>query len=380
MNNLFYINNNQEFENKLSLIINEFDVKKVFLVCGKSFEKQEYSFPFYEFLNKNKICLTKFSEFESNPKIEDVIKGVHIFNEDDYNLIIVSGGGSSIDVAKCIKLFSDEKNLKNYKNREKYINVNIPLLVIPTSAGSGSESTQFAVVYENNIKLSIDTKYILPNYVFLIPYSLKNLSLYQKKATLLDAFCQAFESYWSISSNDESKKYSSIAIKLLLKNDNYLKYLLYYDFNIYNDIILASNYAGKAINITRTTAPHAMSYKLTELYSIPHGIAVALSFIQVLNFTINNIDKCIDYRGKQYFLNVLNELCVLFNVDNNNDLFNKIYDIIYNKFEIRNPTTNNFNEHINILVNSVNIERLSNNPIEIKKNNLQEFYKNILRS
>ena len=115
------------------------------------------------------------------------------------------------------------------------------------------------------------------------------MPLYQKKATTLDALSHAIESYWSINSNDESKKYSMEAIKIILNNFN--KYLDG-DNSVNKDMLYAANLAGKAINITATTAGHAMCYKLTSLYNIAHGHAAMLVNSELLPYMMDNIDKC----------------------------------------------------------------------------------------
>ncbi len=117
---------------------------------------------------------------------------------------------------------------------------------------------------------------ILPDAAVLDYTLLKTLPDNQRKSTLLDSLCQAIESFWSNGATEESRKYSETCITLILKN-----YKSYLDNNneCFENILQASNYSGKAINISRTTAPHAMSYKLTSLYGISHGYAVALCLI-----------------------------------------------------------------------------------------------------
>ena len=79
---------------------------------------------------------------------------------------------------------------------------------------------------------------------------------------MLDALCQAIESLWSVNSNDISRKYATKSIELILNNiEGYLNN----EKEALNNMLIAANYSGKAINITQTTAPHAMSYKLTSL-------------------------------------------------------------------------------------------------------------------
>lgn len=100
----------------------------------------------------NEFPHIEFSEFTSNPLYEQVCKGIEIFNNELCELIIAVGGGSTIDVAKCIKLYCKIDNSINYLKQE-VCDSGIPLIAIPTTAGTGSESSRHAVIYykgENN--------------------------------------------------------------------------------------------------------------------------------------------------------------------------------------------------------------------------------------
>ena len=245
-----------------------------------------------------------FSNFTANPQFNDIVKGIELFNNEKCDFIVSIGGGSSIDTAKVIKLYSviDYKNglQSNYKyNPVKH-------LAIPTTAGTGSESTRYSVCYYEGKKQSVTHDSIVPDYVILDPSLLIGLPEYQKKSTLMDALCQAIESYWSVNSDEESKKYSIESIKLILSNID--KYINDNDLETCNKMLQASNLAGKAINITQTTAAHAMSYKITSMYGVSHGHAVALTLPYIWEHMENNLNKCIDYRGSDYLKKTLLEL------------------------------------------------------------------------
>ena len=107
-----------------------------------------------------------------------------------------------------------------------------------------------AVMYYNGEKISIEHGSIFPNMAILDYNLLKTLPSYQKKSTLLDSLCQAIESYWSIGATNDSKKYSKQCISLILKN---YKDYIENKYGSYKEIIEASNYSGKAINISKTT-------------------------------------------------------------------------------------------------------------------------------
>jgi len=306
--------------------------KKPLLVCDDAFDSFGIEFPF---------DFVRFSGFKPNPLYEDAKAGVKVLRKNKCNFIVAIGGGSSIDIAKSIKYYN---------------HVDMPIMAIPTTSGTGSEATHFAVIYKDGEKHSIADEKILPNYVILQPSMLKTLPVYQKKCTMLDALCQAIESWWSRKATPESIEYSQNAIKLIFENmDSYLKNEC--DGN--KNMLVASNLAGKAINITTTTAPHAMSYKLTSLYGLPHGHAVALCLPKVWRH-MKNYDDIAKAFGKQKC-----EEAVLF------------FEQMLCKLEIF-PPENAEAGHLDSLTDSVNIQRLNNNPVRLDRDTIKDLYKKIL--
>ena len=348
-------------------ILNSNNVKRPLLVCDGA-----YDFLFVKnYIENLNYDFVKFSDFTPNPLYEDIIKGVKLFNENECDFIISIGGGSAIDVAKCIKLYCKMDSSKTYLEQE-YIDSGIKHLAIPTTAGTGSESTRFAVCYYEGVKQSVTHQSIIPDYAILEPEFLKTLPLYQKKATLLDALCQGIESLWSVNSNEESKEYSVLAIKGILANlDAYLND----DKDAIERIAIAANYAGKAINITQTTAAHAMSYKITSLYGLAHGHAVAVCLPYVWRYMIENTNKCSDSRGEEHLESVFNTLDELFFVDEHRQAVYRFFRIL-KLLEIDFPTLNSPDE-MDILVNSVNPTRLGNNPVALDNDAILTIYKNV---
>ena len=252
--------------NRLNNIFETEGISKVLLVCDSAFDylqtKEEYL--------KMNVQYVMFNQFTPNPLYEDVVKGVDVFRNNQCDAIIAIGGGSSIDVAKCIKLYSSMEDAKVYLDQE-YKENDVTLIAIPTTSGTGSESTRYAVIYYEGKKQSVTHDSIVPKYAILDYRNLVTLPLYQKKCTMLDAMCQSIESWWSVNATEESREYSRQALNTLMYN---MKDYLANKDDGNAQMLEASNYAGKAINITQTTAAHAMSYKLTSLYGIPHGRAV----------------------------------------------------------------------------------------------------------
>lgn len=331
--------------------------ENIFVVCGNKLKDNLLNS--FTDINTNIVI---FSEFTSNPKYEEIKRGIELFKKSNCNKIISIGGGSTIDVAKCIKLFSTLDNKQDFLINKFNYN-NIIHIAIPTTSGTGSESTSIAVIYYKNKKLSIDHGSILPQVAILDYNFFITLSDYQKKSTLLDSLCQAIESYWSKGANNESKQYAIKCINLIL--DNYKLYLKNDIFALKN-MLLASNYSGKAINISRTTAPHSMSYKLASLYNISHGHAVALCLIPCWNLLLDKSKADNELNDK------LESLSKMLKQNSIIESINYIDDFI-NELDL--PKININEDDLSALVDSVNIERMSNNPIIFDKKELYKLYK-----
>ncbi len=345
----------------------------VILVCDDSLKYQEELGAYFKKLAE-KVKLTSFSEFQANPLYENVQDGVKVYRENECDSIIAVGGGSAIDVAKCIKLYSNMSG--NGDNGEwldlQKTNSRTSFLAIPTTAGTGSEATRYAVIYYDEKKQSITDESIIPDAVLFEPKVLKTLPLYQKKATMCDALCHAIESYWSINSTSESIEYSKMAINGILDNiDGYLNNTDSGNLGM----LKAANMAGKAINITQTTAGHAMCYKITSIFGVAHGHAAILCDRVLYRWMINNIDKCIDSRGKVYVCNILDEIGIALGGDNAEYGAKKIEEI-FEVLELPVPcaTEKQFEE----LKNSVNPTRLKNHPVCLRIDEINELYHQIL--
>ncbi len=348
------------------------DKKRILLVCDNSIQ---FLTGLNEKLKKTRVPLVRFSDFQPNPLYESVAKGVAVFRDYACDGIFAVGGGSAIDVAKCIKLYSDCPG--DGKNGEwlceSPVPNDIPFLAMPTTAGTGSEATKYAVIYFNGMKQSITSESIIPDAVLMDPSVLRSLPLYQKKVTMCDALCHAIESYWSINSTDESKSYCREALKGILGNmDGYLANTE--DGNA--GMLMAANMAGKAINITQTTAGHAMCYKITSLFGVAHGHAAILCDRVLFPWMINNIDKCVDLRGEEYLKCTLDEIGVaLGGVDalTGSEKFLELFC----KLELDIPTATEV-QHQELKV-SVNPTRLKNHPIKLDLDVIDDLYYKILR-
>lgn len=353
--------------NNLPIILNKYNLHNPLVVVSK-FLKTKIE----KLLHSHNINYALFDDFDTNPKYEEVENALKLFKDNNCDSVVSLGGGSAIDVAKCVKLFSAMDENKNYlKQEHKYIN--LKHIAIPTTAGTGSESTHFAVIYFEGKKQSVHDDIILPDIAILDYHLLLSLPLYQKKSTLLDALCQAIESIWSVNSTLQSKTYAKKAIKLILENeDGYLNG----DVKSSKKMIEASNLAGKAINITKTTAAHAMSYKLTSIYGLAHGHAVALALPKTWNYLVSNYKNTFDARGKKYLRSSLDLINKSFICQNDQEAIAKFISLL-RKYDFIKPLEYNENG-LNEIVDAINVERLKNFPVSISKETLKQMYLEIL--
>lgn len=347
-------------------------VGTILLVCDDSIKFLRLNDYFNTLEDRKGIGVVRFNDFQPNPLYESVVEGVKAFHDNSSELIAAVGGGSAMDVAKCIKLYSNMDKNRNYLEQTIVPN-DVPLFAVPTTAGTGSEATRYAVIYYNGEKQSVTHDSCIPSTVLFDASVLKTLPIYQKKATMMDAFCHALESFWSVNSTDESKEYSREAIQLILANkDGYLAN----DEAANANMLKAANIAGNAINITQTTAGHAMCYKLTSLYGIAHGHAAALCDVKLLPYMIENINKCIDGRGTEYLKNVLDEIAEAMECDTPNEAAENLFFIV-SELGLDVPVVKS-QEDIDILKKSVNPVRLKNHPIGLTAEDIEGLYREIL--
>lgn len=354
-------------------VLQEVRPKSLLLVCGNSFRRQQM----YQDLSKAAEAvgakITEFSEFEPNPKYESVVKGVEVFLAHQCDFIVAAGGGSAIDVAKCIKLFWNMDQEKNYLTQE-IIENDVQILAIPTTAGTGSEATRFAVIYYKGNKQSVSHPSCVPKYVILEPRLLESLPEYQRKTTMLDALCHAIESYWSVNSTSVSKGYAAEAIRDILA---YQESYLGNEKEGNKRMLHAACVAGKAINITQTTAGHAMCYKLTSLYGLAHGHAASLCVAVLWPYMIAHKEDCVDPRGSGYLQEMFLELAKVMGCDTVEGAI-QLYQELLKKLALPAPVLKGEQE-LEILKTSVNPERLKNHPVRLSEETLEALYREILQ-
>ncbi len=350
---------------QLNDIMRRYGLKKAFVVCGvpQSLFKGQFDFD-YEI----------FDAFTPNPDYTEVCNGVKQFTRSGCDCIVSIGGGSAIDVAKCVKLYAAMDSGKPYIDQPHRFSAT-KHIAVPTTAGTGSESTRFAVIYYNGVKQSVTDDSILPDVYILDESLLKGLPDYHKKSTMLDALCHAVESLWSVNSDKTSREYAVSAIQTIRR---YCRGYLEGDPYAAMAILRAANQAGRAINISQTTAAHAMSYKLTSTFGIAHGHAAALCLPEVWRYIASHTEECRDPRGEKHLTEALQELNWAIHGDTS-ELAIQEYNRILSELKLKEVSCKDGNK-LNELADSVNPERLGNCPVALSREVLLEMYRRILKA
>jgi alcohol dehydrogenase class IV len=342
--------------------INDKSFKKIFVLCGKkSFVNSGAENLLKNISNKEIKLFYKKSEIPILEELIEIIKDIKNFKPD---LFLAIGGGAVIDYAKIANVVDIRPDLAElivnytYPFKKKYTK----LAVIPTTAGSGAEVTSNAVIYVDGIKHSFESELLIPDHFFLIPEFLISAPNKIKASSGFDAIAQALESLVSRKSNDKSVEYASKSLRVSV--NSFISFINEPNMKNATEMSIASNLAGKAISISKTTAPHAASYPFTSLFNISHGHAVSLFFEKFFKFNYENIDKSeTSFDLKKRFDLIFN----LFDVQDING-FNSKISLIKKKANLEDDLTK-FN--INIIKSSedvlkgINLLRLGNNPVKI---------------
>ena len=301
-----------------------------------------------------------YSGYHANPDLADLAKGTDLFRKEGCDGLISIGGGSAMDTAKGIKALLASGSEDNIAANLLPEAMTLPHIAIPGTAGSGAEATQFAVLYREGKKLSLSHPDLRPDGVILDAILLETLPAYHKKSCALDALSQGIESYWCTAATDESKVHAFLAVIGVLDN---LKAYLADDPHAAEEMMDAAYQSGKAIQITRTTAAHAMSYQLTKTYGFAHGHACMLTLPVLWEWMLE----------KEETKNVLADLTEKIRLGNPLIVPRLLKGILYT-LEMDIPE-NPGEEALNRLADTVNPERLGNHPVPMTRDEIKMIYR-----
>ncbi len=350
--------------------LSKINPKNILLITGsKTFLKSIY-------YNDLQDCLNSFNHSDpltisETPTEEFVQKKWNELKKKNYDTIVVVGGGSALDFAKALAALLVQKKgtLKEFlSNKRKLEGTPLPLIALPTTAGTGSEVTQYASIEtRDKQKLSFTDEKLFPKIALVDPELTHSMPPYLTACTGFDAICQAIESYWSRNRTEHSEKHAVRAIPLLLRhiervilqpNDKDARFQMSY----------ASSEAGFAIAETKTTAVHSVSYPITTYFKVPHGHACGLTLAPFIRF---NASALMGERGAKLY-----ELMGVSSAENAARLIEDLMKRIGLEQRLSKLGINSKGTHL-IIQNGFRPDRVKNNPRTLTPEELKKILESI---
>lgn len=263
---------------RLGDIARTFGAKKALIVSDPNVERLGHVNRVCELLQKAGIEVRAFAEVEPDPSVETADKAAGVAKDFGAGLVVGIGGGSSLDIAKAASvLATNPGSAVSYQGLGLVKNAGLPKILIPTTAGTGSEVTFTAVLIrkKEGIKAGINDEKLYADYAILDPELTLSLPPRATASTGMDAFIHAFEAYVGKSATPFSDIFAESAIKRV---GRWLRVATWDGRNLEArcEMMLASYYGGAALANAGVGACHALSYPLGGLFGVPHGLANAL--------------------------------------------------------------------------------------------------------
>ena len=309
--------------------------------------------------------VARFDDFAANPRLDDAEKGLALFRRSPCDALLAVGGGSAIDMAKTIGALAANSGRADAlaTGQEPLRRAGPPLVAVPTTAGTGAEATHFAVVYVGGKKYSLAHPGLLPHTALVDPDLTAALPAPLTASTGLDALCQAIESLWSVNADAVSLADARQALSLAWVHLRTACLAPTPAARL--GMSRAAHLAGRAINRSKTTAPHALSYTLTSSYGVPHGLAVALTLGSVLEYNagVRGGDAA-DPRGAEWTRYRLREISAALGAEDAAGA-RRTFTLLLESLDCPTRLSQvgvGTPEQLAQLAGSVNAERLGNNP------------------
>ena len=269
----------------------------IFVITDADLTKIELNKPIINQISKSSN-LEVFDDVESDPSKKTLIKALKIAKNFKPTGILGFGGGSSMDIAKLISLLvGTEQDIENIWGVGNAKGPRLPLVLIPTTAGTGSEVTPISIItLEKDEKKGVSSPIILPDLAVLDPELTLNLPSDITAATGIDAMVHAIEAYTSNNQNNNpiSKLLAIESLKLLGTS---IETAVFDGHNIEarSNMLLGSMMAGQAFANSPVAAVHALAYPIGGIFHIPHGLSNSLVLPHVLKFNSTNAKACEQY-------------------------------------------------------------------------------------
>ena len=273
--------------------IRELQAKRPLIVLDKQLAATGMKEQVVELLKKNGMECQVFDKVDPEPKISLADEGAKLALKAKCDIVIGIGGGSAMDVAKAIAVLAANKGKAvDYLGLNKVPGPGLPKIMIPTTAGTGSEVTFTSVFVRPDLKKKegMNSPFLYPDLALLDPLLTVSLPPGPTASTGIDALCHAIESYTSINASPMSKLLSLEAIALISEN---LRTAVHDGTNIAarEKMLLGSLYAGLGLANAGVTAVHSLSYPLGGRYGIPHGLANTVLLPHVMSFNISGAQE-----------------------------------------------------------------------------------------
>jgi alcohol dehydrogenase class IV len=232
------------------------------------------------------IRFSLFDGVEPNPTTDSIEKGLTLVKHESIDAIVAVGGGSSIDAAKAINiLLANGGQVADYSGLNKVKRKGLPLIAIPTTAGSGSEMTSYILISDGKThqKIVCSDPKIIPDMAILDPTLTLSLPVAVTVETGVDALSNGIESYVSNAANPYSELFSLRATEIIVQNI----IRVYHEpsnLDARGQMLIGSNISGLAVHLSSIGAAHSMANPLTKHFNITHGIAVGMVLPYVMLF------------------------------------------------------------------------------------------------
>lgn len=231
----------------------------------------------------------EFDAFTANPTSDQAASAARLGAASGIDAIVAFGGGSCLDVAKVAALSVRDplRAADHSSGGDARAASPVPVIAVPTTSGTGSETTHFASMYVKGRKASVAHHGIRPWGVVLDERLHMAMPPMLAAATGLDVLCQAIESRWAVGATPASRGYAEEAANLAIAH--LVRSVRLCTLDDRRGMMLASHLSGRAINISKTTLAHALSYDITQRTGTPHGLAAALTLGHVAAFNAGAI-------------------------------------------------------------------------------------------
>lgn len=268
-----------------------------------------------------------YTDIKAEPTQENVYEALDVYNRNNCDFVIAFGGGSCLDTAKAVAVLATNKTTIEAIGEKKVVDFNegVPLIALPTTAGTGSEVTDVTVITNTHtdVKMMMKDVKFLPNIAIVDSDFTLTVPAKVTSATGLDALCHALESYVSVKANEMTQMFSLQAIKKIMENLT-RAYQNGSDSEAREQMSIASTEAGIAFSNASVTLIHGMSRPIGALFHVPHGIsnamllnvfldfskeAILTDLAEIARFVYPGAQNKDDQAAAEMFITAVNEIC-----------------------------------------------------------------------